>query len=175
MNKQILEEKDVRTLHNKKLYTQFKNDNPETIGEKDGHFDDRNYIEWLEKKILSDERLSKAVDKAGLIKETANIIDREWHNMESFESISETIVNHILSTVAPVEDKWISVEDRLPEKMDYYWVNVANETELYQTKAIYSKNHGGWVTDVGTLFEDITDWMPLPQPPTPHNPSKEGE
>ncbi len=38
---------------NKELATQFKDENPETIGETDTTFDYGNYIEWLENKILS--------------------------------------------------------------------------------------------------------------------------
>ena len=36
-----------------KLYKQFKEDHPETIGEEDRRFDEYNYLEWLEKKYKS--------------------------------------------------------------------------------------------------------------------------
>jgi hypothetical protein len=65
-------------------------------------------------------------------------------------------------------NKWISVEDRLPEDNIKYLVFLP-EGHLYQGihVAHYSDKHNMWVDlDRTYLFDHPTHWMPLPAPPT---------
>ena len=56
-------------------------------------------------------------------------------------------------------DKWISVEERLPEESAWYIVNIINHFGLdFVTFTYYTKGYGWGVPDV-------THWMPLPKPP----------
>ena len=64
---------------------------------------------------------------------------------------------HQLEAQAP---KWISVEERLPEKEGKYIVCTAKGS-VYCTK--FSTRHGPcFHTD---MYTHITHWMPLPEPP----------
>lgn len=79
-------------------------------------------------------------------------------------------------------NEWISVKDRLPEESGTYLVNVHQETEddvgdcvllaWYQRNdLLFVPNSVGWLLlnefyDLSnTLRDDITHWMPLPEPP----------
>ena len=59
------------------------------------------------------------------------------------------------------ENKWISVEDRLPEKgvnVLYYFKHVGTHIGMCDgTNSFYGS--AGW------LIGDVTHWMPLPEPP----------
>lgn len=64
--------------------------------------------------------------------------------------------------------KWISVEDRLPEKSGRYLTN----TEYTMTVLDYSAHHklfnvydGFPSKDAKQLCINVTHWMPLPEPP----------
>ena len=64
--------------------------------------------------------------------------------------------------------KWVSVDDRLPIKMDRYdiWVSGdENERPRRITDAIFSQDHGGWLSKYGGKIDNATHWMPLPEPP----------
>lgn len=57
------------------------------------------------------------------------------------------------------QPRWISVDERLPE--DWVWVQVyrsANQT--MDTDFCTPSKKGGWCH-----YNDITHWMPLPDPP----------
>ena len=65
---------------------------------------------------------------------------------------------------------WISVDDRLPEKHDYYLVchKFDNDTmsKINIDKIIFSGAHGGWISLYGSKYSEIvTHWQPLPKPP----------
>ena len=64
-----------------------------------------------------------------------------------------------------VGDKWISVKDRLPEEDGYYICNVrsfAFRGSFYQAMLKY--DNGGFIE--GSIYtDDVTHWMPLPEPP----------
>ena len=59
--------------------------------------------------------------------------------------------------VQPI-DKWISVEDRLPEEIGYYLVVIGNEMLVSIDIAEYSENH--WHKHDKVMF-----WQPLPDYP----------
>ena len=90
----------------------------------------------------------------------------------------EKIADHLLShgvTFAKdtdVPSKWISVEDRLPEK-DGSYVTATNATgetkgvmvQNYKTACVRGKELRRWVWHDRLSPWRITHWMPLPQPP----------
>ena len=57
--------------------------------------------------------------------------------------------------------KWISVKDRLPEKIGYYICCLDNGT-IKVCKWIYGIRNGMWDNPNWTT---VTHWMPLPEPP----------
>lgn len=56
--------------------------------------------------------------------------------------------------------RWISVEDGLPK--DGQHVATINKVGVQDVRH-YS--HGKWYSNFGNEYDDITHWMPLPQPP----------
>ena len=71
------------------------------------------------------------------------------------------------------EDKWISIEDKLPEKNNEVLI-----TDGYSVwggfSREYSQNEEGWCwfdnSEEGYFNTDeITHWMPLPEPPKGEN------
>lgn len=69
----------------------------------------------------------------------------------------------------PEANRWIPVSERLPEEADRYLCNIksfAFPGSYYQDILKYDK--GGFIE--GHIYtDDVTHWMPLPEPP------KEGE
>lgn len=80
------------------------------------------------------------------------------------------------STVAPCNDKWISVKDRLPEaewekfrgeyKDDELEVNCMLKGAKIATTLCYD---GTGFTDSSGVHYTVTHWMPLPEPPGEEN------
>ena len=68
-------------------------------------------------------------------------------------------------------DKWISVEDELPEKETFAIVGyIIDGTHRRIPTGARHAGHGFWYTidwtpTLGGLFQDVTHWMPLPAPP----------
>ena len=95
-------------------------------------------------------------------------ICREWYvafrNMGKGE---EKCVLELLDAADTIEaleaaqPKWISVEDRLPEKDGKYIVCTA-KCSVYCTRFKAYGKSGSFQTDINT---HITHWMPLPEPP----------
>ena len=61
--------------------------------------------------------------------------------------------------------KWISVEDRLPEKQGYYLV-YTEEDGVFSAEYNPKRERCPW-TDESEGYCDfpVTHWMPLPEPP----------
>jgi len=57
--------------------------------------------------------------------------------------------------------EWISVKDRLPERIAHYivWVREGG----YDFAFLNSKEE--WITTLGNQTFEVTHWMPLPEPP----------
>lgn len=89
-------------------------------------------------------------------------------NMPSIDSVSlkKTIesyaeVNGLLDHMHYVNQKWISVNDRLPEDGESV---LTYKNGIVDVK-VYQKNRKGWIK--GNCFwsmATITNWMPLPEP-----------
>lgn len=76
----------------------------------------------------------------------------------SLHDARETISNFPAADVAPVRHgKWISVKDRLPEPT--YCVLVVGAYGEMEIDALGTD--GEWMG----MVEDVTHWMPLPEPP----------
>lgn len=56
--------------------------------------------------------------------------------------------------------RWISVHDKLPK--DGQHAATINKVGVQDVRH-YS--HGKWYSNFGNEYDDITHWMPLPQPP----------
>ena len=70
----------------KQLYNQFKKDHPETIGETDKAFDNSNYLEWLEKKLLSTP-IKEEVIEAGGEMHWVEMPFGEWFNSDPQDGV----------------------------------------------------------------------------------------
>lgn len=75
---------------------------------------------------------------------------------------------------APAVNRWISVEDALPDSTEdvLVWFEYFRYGEydcLYQTYGIgnYSKNYDDWIVNHETGWDQlrVIAWMPLPEPP----------
>lgn len=78
--------------------------------------------------------------------------------------LKNSMADHLIAHGVTVQE-WISVKDRLPEEPDRYLCNVKSfvfKGAYYQTILKYDK--GGFIE--GHIYtDDVTHWMPLPQPP----------
>lgn len=62
---------------------------------------------------------------------------------------------------------WISVKDRLPEEGEDVVIIVRTGVPYWYHVA-YLK-HGRWMRDSGRcIYDAVTHWMPLPEPPDAH-------
>ena len=78
------------------------------------------------------------------------------------------VINQQQAEIEKLKNQWISVDDRLPKKHDYYLVchKHDNDSKTNIDKLIYSYSHGGWISTYGAKYSGIvTHWMPLPEPP----------
>lgn len=73
---------------------------------------------------------------------------------------------------------WISVDDELPPK-DYILPDMSIDVLVtngnYICKSCYDYSIGGWLDDDFMRLDNITHWMPMPQPPKKETNKKGGE
>lgn len=61
--------------------------------------------------------------------------------------------------------RWNPVKERLPEQFVSVLIYVPSEKPLPTVKEAYLAN-GAWVTKIAIFFqEEVTHWMPMPEPP----------
>lgn len=66
----------------------------------------------------------------------------------------------------PKEDKWISVEDRLPEdEEDKLILLIGWDDMLFQRVALHNDSDKNWYGWDSTKYNTVTHWQPLPEPP----------
>lgn len=71
----------------------------------------------------------------------------------------EFIIEAIKTHMSQSKGKWISVEERLPDKQARFLI-VDKDGQM--NTALYTPQFG-WFS--GVRIKDITHWMPLPEPP----------
>jgi len=75
-----------------------------------------------------------------------------------------------------VEDKWISVEEELPEDGGRYWCYVEHQTDLglshFQWNCSYNETTKTFSDRYLIDGERVTHWQPLPSSPLPPQPTK---
>lgn len=59
-------------------------------------------------------------------------------------------------------NEWISVKDRLPNKSGHYLAYIKNRNAIYVEKW---ENNLWFLYDWWGITDDITHWMPFPEPP----------
>lgn len=75
-------------------------------------------------------------------------------NMELLRKYRDDITE-LKQQLSEQQNRWISVEDRLPEKAGRYLVSTQRMVYVMHFEA------------EKFIFSDITHWMPLPEPPKP--------
>ena len=63
------------------------------------------------------------------------------------------------------EQKWISVEERLPEPFVSVLGYCPEEEPLPTVHEVYMSDFGQWCSPRVYGMEKVTHWMPLPEPP----------
>ena len=60
--------------------------------------------------------------------------------------------------------EWIKISERLPEDIGHYLVYY-KECDIGCIAWSFYNSLGQWASSYNTFYEDITHWMPLPEPP----------
>lgn len=68
-----------------------------------------------------------------------------------------------------MSDKWISVEDRLPDKQGEYLMHSVPGDPDKRYIFIAGWMEGGWCSVMPNYINSATHWMPLPEPPVTAN------
>ena len=62
--------------------------------------------------------------------------------------------------------KWISVKERLPKYFDHVLINAPGDKPFTTVHEAHLRKDGLWDTGLYRYDrEDVTHWMPLPEPP----------
>lgn len=80
------------------------------------------------------------------------------------EDIAERLIENgmTIATDTNVGDKWISVEDRLPEESDEYLAYCGEYDGICVLHHEVLETKSWWITQ----WKEVTHWMPLPEPPS---------
>ena len=97
-----------------------------------------------------------------ILKETKRIIAEahERGNNDPMVDLAITLSFSLGARWADKHPRWISVHDKLPK--DGQHAATINKVGVQDVRH-YS--HGKWYSNFGNEYDDITHWMPLPQPP----------
>jgi len=88
------------------------------------------------------------------------------YNIRLYSSNKEEIL--LAEAIATLsKDKWININDKLPEEGDWYFVVTHNETgkRIAQMLFLDSKADNFWLSIAGDWGNNITHWQPLPELP----------
>lgn len=86
------------------------------------------------------------------------------HNYNVAVSFNENQAKYIESLGVNAQ-KWIPVTERLPQEFVSVLVSIPSENPLPTVREAYLAN-GAWATKMAIFFmEEVTYWMPLPNPP----------
>ena len=97
-----------------------------------------------------------------IIEEAKRIIAEahERGNNDPMVDLAITLSFSLGARWADSHPRWISVHDKLPK--DGQHAATINKVGVQDVRH-YS--HGKWYSNFGNEYDDITHWMPLPQPP----------
>lgn len=81
------------------------------------------------------------------------------------ECFDTDIADHLIANGVTIQ-KWISVEERLPEPFVNVLIHCPECDPLYPVHEGYVLNDAGaWADAQGCEIEGVTHWMTLPEPP----------
>lgn len=95
-----------------------------------------------------------------------NLTQLIYDNPEEYisEGTCRNIADHLLANGVTFQ-KWIPVTERLPEDFVSVIIYVPSESPLPMVKEAYRANEF-WATKMQIFSdEEVTHWMPLPEPP----------
>ncbi len=107
-------------------------------------------------KIKTDEQVNKEAYRASLSQYGS------VHHDE-YESTANGFIMGYNDAVNDIEPKWIDVDDRHPD--DYTIVLVYGVYYEGYTLTMAHMADENWFSAYGDLINDVTHWMPLPNPP----------
>lgn len=88
------------------------------------------------------------------------VIERNFAHPEAITEIID------IQPTAPQFEKWISVEDRLPDAGDRILIAVRlHNHEPVQLDEVLEDGDGIYLDSSYEFGSDVTHWMPLPEPP----------
>jgi hypothetical protein len=116
--------------------------------------------------------------KEKLIEEVTSIVEYTWFNMGEFKAVAEKAVDHILEQTG---DRWVSVEDRLPESskltsdnqdVEYIVMSEgARLTDINYTDGAFKQivfDHDEDFSHYEEL-DNVEWWLEIPEPPPKGN------
>jgi len=94
------------------------------------------------------------------------VLSGENHSDVSAQYVEDALnaIDKIEDTRKPDDAKWISVEERLPEKVCVCVVNYLDEDGDYDYAFMGYEVNEWWDND-NYKVDSVTHWMPLPTPP----------
>lgn len=115
----------------------------------------------------ADENIWEAVVKTEVVVDKDELVKALQYDRDQYEKGYINGYNAGLNA-----DKWIGVDDRLPDKATYDWVLVNilfTECGEYGIPMIAEHRNGEWWDVLDNQLSDldikVTHWMPLPEPP----------
>ena len=76
-------------------------------------------------------------------------------------NIADVLIDHGVTV-----QEWISVKDRLPNYFEHVLINAPGDKPFTTVHEAHLRKDGLWDTGLYRYDkEDVTHWMPLPQPP----------
>lgn len=89
-------------------------------------------------------------------------------------NLAENIADDLIADGVTVQDgkdnnvptKWISVKDRFPNYFDHVLINAPGDKPFTTVHEAHFRKDGLWDTGLYRYDkEDVTHWMPMPEPP----------
>lgn len=104
--------------------------------------------------------MAEYINKEAAVNALAKIINNSDMPEEWSKGMSAAMSALYRAPAADVREvKWISVEERLPEEEGCYLVAVKNDHKRRYSKTAWFSRESWFAR------QDVTHWMPLPEPP----------
>ena len=102
------------------------------------------------------------------LRQIASDMTSDTNNVNKYLSESPRIANFLIgydyASSRSMESQWIDVKERLPENEDTVLISNIN-TQSLTTTAIHIDGKF-FMLELQQIADEVTHWMPLPQPPT---------